>query len=177
MSAQVTERRVRRTRRRAVAFSGLLLGCAALVEAKAATAPATHRIVVGSPSAPVAGAPNSGRTSAGTSKHPRSTNGAGASTAPTASTATRAVTGQPIDIGYGIVQVRLTLQGGRITDVSTLQTPSGGRSGSIASYAVPQLRTEVLAAQSTNIDTVSGASYTSDGYARSVQSALDAAHA
>jgi uncharacterized protein with FMN-binding domain len=89
--------------------------------------------------------------------------------------APRSSVGAPIDIGYGIVQVRIVLQGGRITDVQSLQLPSGGRSGSIASYAVPQLRREVLAAQSTNIDTVSGASYTSEGYARSVQSALDSA--
>jgi uncharacterized protein with FMN-binding domain len=89
----------------------------------------------------------------------------------------RSVDGRPIDIGYGIVQVQLTVQGGRILDVRTVQAPSGGQSGSIASYAIPKLRREVLAAQSTSIDTVSGASYTSEGYARSVQSALDAARA
>jgi uncharacterized protein with FMN-binding domain len=87
------------------------------------------------------------------------------------------VTGSPIDVSYGIVQVELTLQGHRIVDVTTLQAPSGGRSGSIASYAMPQLRQEVLAAQSPQIDSVSGASYDSEGYARSVQSALDAAGA
>jgi uncharacterized protein with FMN-binding domain len=69
----------------------------------------------------------------------------------------------------------VTLAGGRITDVQAVQLPTGGRSGDIAAYAAPQLRSEVLAAQSANIDTVSGASYDSEGYARSVQSALDAA--
>ena len=85
------------------------------------------------------------------------------------------VLGKPEDIGYGTVQVRLTLTDGRITDVSAVRMPSGGRSGRIADYAAPQLRSEVLAAQSAHIDTVSGASYTSEGYARSVQSALDSA--
>lgn len=61
-------------------------------------------------------------------------------------------------------------------DLRAVQLPSGGRSSDISSYAAPQLRTEVLAAQSASIDTVSGASFTSEGYARSVQAALDAAH-
>jgi uncharacterized protein with FMN-binding domain len=156
----------RRRHRRATGFAGLFLGCVALVGAKAITAPPTHRISLGPPAvrsaAPV----------------PRSNGSSSPSTAPRPpAVAARFVTGQPIDIGYGIVQVRLSMQGDRITDVQTLQAPSGGRSGSIATYSVPQLRREVLAAQTTNIDTVSGASYTSEGYARSVQSALDAARA
>ena len=158
-----------RTRRRQAGFLGLLLGCVALVEAKAVTAPPTHKIALGGPRAP-ATAPGTGTASSGRAATGSSANH---SSAPAA----RAVDGQPIDIGYGIVQVRVTVQGGRITDLRTLQAPSGGRSGSIASYAIPQLRREVMAAQSTAIDTVSGASYTSDGYARSVQSALDAVRA
>ncbi|HEY7815413.1 MAG TPA: FMN-binding protein, partial [Nakamurella sp.] len=87
----------------------------------------------------------------------------------------RTVLGQPQDNPYGTVQVKVTLAGGRITDVQAVQLPTGGRSGDIAAYAAPRLRAEVLAAQSASIDTVSGASYDSEGYARSVQSALDAA--
>jgi uncharacterized protein with FMN-binding domain len=87
----------------------------------------------------------------------------------------RQVTGSPFDVGYGIVQVRVTLVGNRITDITALSLPQGGRSSDISSYAAPQLRKEALAAQSARIDAVSGASYTSAGYARSLQSALDKA--
>jgi hypothetical protein len=166
MSLTAHDRQVRRTRRRQAGFLALVLGSVALVEAKAVTAPPTHKLNLGGSAAPAV-VP----TPAGHARSPGATGGS-ATTAPA-----RSVNGQPIDIGYGIVQVQLTVQRGRITDVRTLQAPSGGRSGSIASYAIPQLRSEVLAAQSTTIDTVSGASYTSEGYARSVQSALDAARA
>ena len=83
------------------------------------------------------------------------------------------VTGSRFDVGYGVVQVRVTLRGHRIVDVSALSLPSGGRSSDISAYAAPLLRREALARQSARIDTVSGASYTSAGYARSLQSALD----
>ncbi|MFJ5895304.1 FMN-binding protein [Streptomyces sp. NPDC093064] len=92
------------------------------------------------------------------------------------STGTRTVTGETVQTRWGPVQVRVTLAGGRITDVTALAQPSGNpRDREISGYAIPQLRREALAAQSANIDTVSGATYTSDGYRRSLQSALDAA--
>ncbi|MGO4753756.1 FMN-binding protein, partial [Streptomyces sp. 2MCAF27] len=50
-----------------------------------------------------------------------------------------------------------------------------GRSQQIASYAVPQLTSETLSAQNAQIDAVSGATYTSEGYVQSLQSALDKA--
>ena len=79
---------------------------------------------------------------------------------------------------YGDVQVRLMISGGRITDVQALRMPSDrARSAPISQYAGPQLRSEVLQAQSAQIDTVSGATYTSDAYAQSVQAALDQARA
>ncbi len=87
--------------------------------------------------------------------------------------APRQVTGQAYDVGYGVVQVRVTLDGKRITDVTAVSLPRGGRSGDISGYAAPQLRREAINRQSARIDTVSGASYTSAGYARSLQSALD----
>jgi uncharacterized protein with FMN-binding domain len=51
--------------------------------------------------------------------------------------------------------------------------PGGGHSGQVSSYAAPQLRSEALQAQSAQINTVSGATYTSEGYIQSLQSALD----
>ena len=87
----------------------------------------------------------------------------------------RTVVGGAYDVGYGTVQVRVTLHGRRITGVTALRLPSGGRSSQISGYAAPRLKHEALAAQNAHIDTVSGASYTSAGYANSLQSALDRA--
>ena len=87
------------------------------------------------------------------------------------------VNGTVAQTRWGPVQVQVTIAGGRITDVKTLQQPNGNfRDQEINSYAVPQLREEVLSAQSANIDTVSGATVTSNGYISSLQAALDAAH-
>ena len=78
---------------------------------------------------------------------------------------------------FGPVQIQITISGGKITEVTALQLPSDrARSASIAAYAAPILRSEALAAQSAQIDLVSGATYTSEGYAQSLQAALDAAH-
>jgi uncharacterized protein with FMN-binding domain len=77
---------------------------------------------------------------------------------------------------YGTVQVEVTVAGGKITDVSFLQlTSNDGRSADINSQAGPLLLQETLTAQSSNIDTISGATYTSEGYQQSLQSALDQA--
>lgn len=87
------------------------------------------------------------------------------------------VNGTVAQTRWGPVQVQVTIASGRITDVKTLQQPNGNfRDQEINSYAVPQLRQEVLSAQSASIDTVSGATVTSNGYISSLQAALDAAH-
>jgi uncharacterized protein with FMN-binding domain len=91
---------------------------------------------------------------------------------------TRTIVGPAVSTKYGTVQVAATVAGRQVRDVSALVMPSGdGRTDSISSQAAPLLRQEALAAQSGNIDTISGASYTSDGYRRSLQAALDRAHA
>jgi uncharacterized protein with FMN-binding domain len=83
-------------------------------------------------------------------------------------------TGAVITTRYGDVQVEVTISGGAIADVTALQLPdSDRRSQSIASAAEPILREEALAAQSASIDLLSGATYTSEAYAESLQSALD----
>jgi uncharacterized protein with FMN-binding domain len=87
------------------------------------------------------------------------------------------VNGSVAQTRWGPVQVQVRISGGRIVDVTALQVPNGNRRDQeINSYAVPQLRSEVLATQSAHIDTVSGATVTSDGYRESLQAALDAAH-
>ncbi|MET9886141.1 FMN-binding protein [Streptomyces sp. NPDC006430] len=95
---------------------------------------------------------------------------------PGASAGTGTFTGDPIDTQYGTVQVAATLTKGRITSVTVLRAPDENRRDrQIASYALPRLTEEALGAQSAHIDAVSGATYTSQGYAQSLQSALDQA--
>jgi len=97
-------------------------------------------------------------------------------TSPTTAAGTKTGTGSVIRTAYGPVQVRVTMRGDQLVDVQALQLPSDrSRSARISQEAGPILRTEALRAQSANIDIVSGASYTSEGYARSLQSAIDAA--
>ncbi len=87
------------------------------------------------------------------------------------------VNGSPADTQYGPVQVQITLRGGRIVKAEAIEYPqSSGREQAINSQAIPQLNEETVQANSAQIDTVSGATYTSGGYRQSLQSALDAAH-
>jgi uncharacterized protein with FMN-binding domain len=86
-------------------------------------------------------------------------------------------TGQDVITQFGDVQVKVTISGGKITDVQAVQLPfDRPRSAEISQFAGPRLHDEVLQAQSAQIDTLSGATYTSDAYAQSVQAALDQAH-
>ncbi|MFD7878755.1 FMN-binding protein [Streptomyces sp. NPDC059766] len=85
------------------------------------------------------------------------------------------VTGRVAQTQYGPVQVRLTMSGGKITKAEAVQAPSGGTSTQKTALAVPKLNQEAVAAQSADIDAVSGATYTSAGYKQSLQSALDQA--
>jgi uncharacterized protein with FMN-binding domain len=72
------------------------------------------------------------------------------------------------------VQVKVTFSGSTITAIDVLQSPdSNGRDMEINQRALPILEQEALASQSANIDTVSGATYTSEGYIQSLQSAID----
>ena len=78
---------------------------------------------------------------------------------------------------WGPVQVRITVQGGKITDSHAVVYPNNnGRDVEINSYALPVLDQEAVQAQSANIDMVSGATVTSGGYLQSLQSAIDQAH-
>jgi uncharacterized protein with FMN-binding domain len=96
---------------------------------------------------------------------------------PTPNTAPVVVDGSAVDTDYGPVQVEVTIANNKIINVTVPQAPSGsGRDAEINSYALPQLVAEVLSAQSATIDGVSGATYTSQGFQASLQSALDAAN-
>lgn len=155
----------RRTRaRRVVAFAGMLTAIGGLVGLRASMT-STPTQALGSSGLAVEAQGNSA------GQAPPASHAAG--TGATSKHADRVVVGRAYDVSYGTVQVRVRLHGTRITDVSALSLPQGGRSSDISRYAAPQLRREALRAQSAHIDTVSGASYTSAGYAMSLQSALD----
>ncbi|MFE2445394.1 FMN-binding protein [Streptomyces sp. NPDC059426] len=88
----------------------------------------------------------------------------------------RTVTGDVAQTQYGPVQVSLTVSGGKITGAQAVKTPnSGPRSKQIAKDSIPKLNQQAVSAA--KVDTVSGATYTSEGYAKSLQSALDKAGA
>lgn len=99
-----------------------------------------------------------------------STPKASPSTAPSGRSGTFA--GPSESTQYGNVQVTLTVADGKITNANG-SLPGGG--DSIGQNAIPQLNQEVLTAQSANIQAVSGATYTSDGYIESLQQAVDQA--
>lgn len=85
------------------------------------------------------------------------------------------VNGDVFSNRYGDVQVQATFAtDGSLADVTVLEAPKDDReSAQISSYAVPKLNSEALTIQSASVDTISGATYTSRDYARSLQSAID----
>jgi uncharacterized protein with FMN-binding domain len=96
-------------------------------------------------------------------------NGSGATTG--------SFTGGAAQTQYGPVQVRISVSSGKIVSANAVQVPQeSDRDVRINSQAVPILNEEAVQAQSAQIDAVSGATYTSQGYVRSLQSAIDAAH-
>jgi uncharacterized protein with FMN-binding domain len=110
----------------------------------------------------------SGGTQPGTSSG--SATGSGSATSTT-------FTGNPADTRWGVVQVRITVAGGKVTAAAAVRVPnSNPRDVEINNAALPTLNQAVLAAQSATFDGVSGATVTSDGYKQSLQSALDQAH-
>ncbi|MFI0904532.1 FMN-binding protein [Streptomyces sioyaensis] len=123
-------------------------------------------------SAGPAGAPTGGSPQTGAASAPAPTGsphrGAGHSNG--------TYTGAPVTTKYGTVQVAISVKAGQLSAVKVLQAPSGnGHDREIAAYALPRLTREALNVHSAHIDAVSGASYTSAGYVRSLQSALDEA--
>jgi uncharacterized protein with FMN-binding domain len=154
-----------------LAIAGTVAGLAALLSFK------SHSALSGSRALPRAALPGttpatSAPAKPGTSSAPSSPSAAPSS----ASTATRTIPGQAIQTQYGVVQVQVVVSGNKIKNVSFLQlTAYDPRSQEINSAAAPILLQQTLTAQSSQIDGVSGATYTSEGYVQSLQSALDQA--
>jgi uncharacterized protein with FMN-binding domain len=143
--------------RRAGTLAAGVAGFAGIVALHAGIAPSIPGTTA--PPAPVSSAPGS--------------TAPGATTVPTAATGTADGTSE--QYGYGVLAVKVTEQSGHITDVSvaSLQTAEP-YSQNLAQQVIPMLRSEILSAQSAQINAISGATYTSQAYADSVQSALDA---
>ena len=118
-------------------------------------------------------------TPTGTSGSGTGTTGAGnGTTKKTSSTkaasANRTATGTPVMTRYGPVQVKVTVTGSKVTGVTAVDYPMGNpRDAQINAYAIPALNQEAAAAGSANISMISGATFTSQGYIASLQSALD----
>ena len=101
-----------------------------------------------------------------------STAGSGSTATATPASAARIVHGDAISFRFGTVQADVELTGSTITDIATVQAPGGGYQ-QYTDRAIPTMKQRIIKAQSTNVAAVSGATYTSKGYAQSVQSALD----
>lgn len=161
----------------AAILGGWQLGTAATT----ATQPATTASGDASSTGTGAAAESSSGTGTSGTDSTRSTATAGAAASPTGSTASSGANdgtyaGSAVSTRFGDVQVQVTISGGAITDVTALQlTDHDGRSIQISNRAEPVLREAVLQAQSASVSMVSGATYTSAAYLRSLQSALDQA--
>jgi uncharacterized protein with FMN-binding domain len=184
---------------RPVALSGVTPGAssappdssAPVSSAPASSAPASSAAESSAPPSAAASsspAPTASTASSSAKVSPTPTKSAAKPTAkptpkptPKPSSTTKTVTGSAVTVGegrrvFGVVQVQLTLTNGKITAVTPVQVPQDdGHSSELSSYSIPILGQEVLSAQSASINAVSGATYTSLGYAQSVQAALDAA--
>lgn len=114
------------------------------------------------------GTTSSGATSSGTTSSGTTSSG---------SSSSATYTGEEASTQWGIVEVKITVKDGKITKSEAVEYPTGNpRDQEINAYAVPQLNSEVVSAQSGSIDAVSGATVTSDGYIQSLQSAIDKAN-
>jgi uncharacterized protein with FMN-binding domain len=94
-----------------------------------------------------------------------------ATTAPTINSVNGTFTGPVVDVSYGNVQVQITVTNGKITDAQALIAPTG-KNDKYTKMSLPTLRQQTLAAQSTSIQGVSGASYTTYGWRKSLQGAM-----
>jgi uncharacterized protein with FMN-binding domain len=173
-------------KRGAVALVSTVIAVLLLFNFKTADSPSlagagSSQVAVGAPGrtllpGPVAVAPTPRPTPTAAGGTPAGTAPAGATPRPTktsSGTTSGTFTGDAIRTRYGTVQIAVVMTDGKIVDVQELQMPSDRRlSAQISQEAGPLLRSEVLQAQSANINGVSGASYTSEGYYESLQSAL-----
>ena len=128
-------------------------------------------------SSPANGAVAAAGSSSGDSSTSSGTTSSGSSgTSGSTSSSSKTYTGDAASTRYGDVQVQITVADGKVTASTVTEVPwNDHKDQEINSYAVPILNEEAVSAQSASIDMVSGATFTSQGYAESLQSALDQA--
>ena len=167
--------------RRVIATAaGTVVGLIMLLSFKTRSAPPAAVAVGPATSSPAASSPATSSPTASSPTAPAATGTPGAasgSTSPaTSASSPQTVTGSAASTRYGPVQVQITVTNGQVTAVKAVQYPTGSsRDQEINSFAIPQLNQEAVAAKSAKIDMISGATYTSDGYITSLQSALSKA--
>ena len=150
-----------RTRRTPMVVLGTLVGLVAIGSFRASPAALSMTTTAPAPSSVTA----TSRTTPTSTNHSTTT-----------PSAVRSQTGSTVNYNYGTLAVRVTVQGKTITNISVPSLNDGGNSysQSLDSMSIPILTKEAMAAQSANIQSVSGASYTSAGFIQSLQSALTA---
>ncbi len=163
-------------RRAVIATAGTVVGLVLLLGYRSEGAVKVDKVDAGAGTSSTSPGTNTtigSGTNAGTS--------AGTNTATTVPTAApsgsdRTYTGQDVSYRYGDIEVAVIVDGSRIVTVSVPQDDAfSPYSQTVNSAAVPILVREAVAAQGLNFDVVSGATYTSDAFAQSLQSALDKA--
>ncbi len=164
-------------KRMLISVAATVLGLVALLSFKSHGGTLTAAGGLPSAALPAAAATTTAPRTPTSSSAPPTPSGASThATAPAPQPTATTVLGDAVQTPYGVVQVKLALSGSKITNVSFAQlTANDGTSQEINSQAAPILLQQTLSAQSAQIDGVSGASYTSQGYAQSLQSALDKA--
>ncbi|HTZ94280.1 MAG TPA: FMN-binding protein [Streptosporangiaceae bacterium] len=158
-------------KRAPIVIAGTVAGLVAVLEFH--TTPAKLTLAGGSSLAAGSSAAPATAGGAGTTTQPAS----GATTSPGAASGqanARTATGPQINYNFGVLSVKVTVSGGKIRKVGIAYLDDGGnpRSQFIDQQSIPILEQEALAAQSANIQGVSGASFTSAGFTQSLQSAL-----
>ncbi len=142
------------------------------------TTTATGSTATGStPGSTTTGGSASGTTASGTGSTSAAATGSGSTATSGATAASETVDGSVVSTRFGNVQVQITVENGQITKSVVLQVPwNNQKDQQINARAVPTLNSEAVKAQSADIDMVSGATYTSEAYLQSLQSAIDRAH-
>lgn len=188
-------------RRAVVAVVGTVLGTTLMVAAKLGTRPMDSNVLLGGtdgtggvlpgetdpsasplppgatpPPTPAPGATPAPGTTGPTARPPASSPPPGGGGGGGTGLKTGTFAGPGVTQKYGTIKVTIVVSGGRITS-ATATYPTGGDTGDINARAIPRLNQETLAAQSANIATVSGATYTSGAYKTSLQAAINAAKA
>jgi uncharacterized protein with FMN-binding domain len=162
-------------RRAPIVITATVVGLIGVLEFHARpSAIAVTTIPAGAAAASPAGsAPSQGSSGTGASSKSTSKAKAGSSATPKASS-TRTAVGPQVNYSWGVLSVSVSVSGSKITKVGIASLDDGGnpRSQSIDQYSIPELEQQAVAAQSANIQGVSGASYTSAGFKQSLQSAL-----